>query len=151
MSRARWAAALLNLGGALMLLGATLDLTMARPPAAWHEALGGPVGALPAPVARLLLALVHALGGSLFAGALAVVLLANGPVRRGDRAAGLAIAAVALVGEGGNGPQMVRAGLNYGWGVLAYLVPVGLGLLLAYVPTPAFGAGARQSIRRPGA
>ncbi|MBK5299170.1 MAG: hypothetical protein JJE40_18615 [Vicinamibacteria bacterium] len=139
MTRARVALALLNLGGGLMILGAGYDLLLDAPPLFWAELLGQPLSNLPPAVARLLMALVHALGGTLLAAGVVVLLLVNGPVRRGDQTTALAVLVLVCVGEGGNGLQMIRAGGSYGWGALAMIVPAIVGLLLAYVPSPAFG------------
>ncbi len=149
MTRARVALALLNLSGGLMILGAGYDLALDAPPLLWAELLGQPPSSLPPAVARLLMALVHALGGTLLAAGVVVVLLVNGPVRRGDRTTALAVLVLVCLGEGGNGLQMVRAGGSYGWGVLAVILPALLGLLLAYVPSPAFGqASSSRSMAR---
>lgn len=139
MTRARVALALLNLSGGLMILGAGYDLLLDAPPLFWAELLGQPLSNLPPAVARLLMALVHALGGTLLAAGVVVLLLVNGPVRRGDQTTALAVLVLVCVGEGGNGLQMIRAGGSYGWGALAMIVPAIVGLLLAYVPSPAFG------------
>lgn len=139
MTRARVALALLNLSGALMILGAGVDLSLAAPPLFWAAWLGPSPARLPAGAVTLLMALVHALGTTLLAAGVVVLLLVNGPVRRGDRTSVVAVLVLVCVGEGGNGLAMIRAGASYGWGVLAVILPALAGLVLAHVPSPVFG------------
>jgi hypothetical protein len=132
MTRDRASVLLLNLGGVLMGIGALLDLSVSEPPALWEVLLGQSPSGLPAPVQQLLVSLLHALGSVLLAASLAVLLLVNGPVRRRDLSSGVAVLILAIVGEGGNGLQMILLGGTYGWGVLLYILPIVLGLLLRY-------------------
>ena len=111
-------------------VGALLDLSISEPPALWETLLDQSPSSLAAPVQQLLLALLHALGSVLLAASVAVLVLVNGPVRKRDPAAGFAVLILAVVGEGGNGLQMILLGGTYGWGVLVYILPIVLGLVL---------------------
>jgi hypothetical protein len=145
MTRDRVSVILLNVGGVLMGIGALLDLSVAEPPALWEVFLGQSPSGLPAPVQQLLVSLLHALGSVLLAASLAVLLLVNGPVRRRDPSSGLALLMLAIVGEGGNGLQMILLGGAYGWGVLLYIVPIVLGLLLRYASPESSASGSSNA------
>jgi len=139
VTRARAALALLNGSGALMILGACYDLSLDAPPPFWAGVLGQSPSMVSPGESILLMALLHALGGTLLAAGVVVLLLVNGPVRRGDRTTALAVLVLVCLGEGGNGLQMIRAGGTYGWGVVAVILPAVIGLVLAFVPPPVFG------------
>jgi hypothetical protein len=140
--RRRFVLALLTVGATLMTAGGIGDLLLRRPPTAWDTVVGAPVASLPPGVSALLLTLLHTLGGALAACGLAVFALAYGPLRRGERWAGPAIAAVALLSDGLNAWGMARLGLGYFWAPLAFVGLVLLGVLLAFLPTPVFPAAA---------
>jgi hypothetical protein len=52
---------------------------------------------------------------------------------------------LAIVGEGGNGLQMILLGGAYGWGVLLYIVPIVLGLLLRYASPESSASGSSNA------
>ncbi len=143
--RRRIALILLTLGAVLMIGGGVGDLLLREPPAAW-DAVVAPVGSLPPGAARLLLTLLHTLGGALAACGLAVLALVYGPLRRGERWAGPAVAVVALLSDGLNAWGMGSLGLSYFWGPLAFTLLVLLGLLLAFLPGPVFSASAPVAV-----
>jgi len=131
---------LLTLGAVLMIGGGVGDLLLREPPAAWDRVIGTPVANMPPGDARLLLTLLHTLGGALAACGLAVLAVVYGPLRRGERWAGPVVAVVALLSDGLNAWGMSRLGLSYFWGPLAFALLVLLGLLLAFLPGPVFPA-----------
>ena len=146
--RRRIALILLTLGAVLMIGGGVGDLLFWEPPAAWDAVVGVPVASLPPGAARLLLTLLHTLGGALAACGLAVLALIYGPLRRGERWAGPAVAVVALLSDGLNAWGMGSLGLSYFWGPLAFALLVLLGLLLAFLPGPVFPASAPVAAER---
>lgn len=141
---------LLTLGAVMMIGGGVGDLLLQEPPAAWDGVVGTPVASLPPGAARLLLTLLHTLGGALAACGLAVLAVVYGPLRRGERWAGPVVAVVVLLSDGMNAWGMGRLGLSYFWGPLAFALLVLLGLLLAFVPGPVFPASARVAADRSG-
>ena len=134
---------LLTLGAVMMIGGGVGDLLIREPPAAWEGVVGAPIASLPPGAARLLLTLLHTLGGALSACGLAVLAVVYGPLRRGERWAGPVVAVVVLLSDGLNAWGMARLGLSYFWGPLAFALVILLGLLLAFVPGPVFPASAR--------
>ncbi len=98
-----------------MVLGGIGDLLLASPPDLWSHHLGQPVGSLSPGVARLLMCLLHALGSALVASGIATLFLISGPLRRGDRFAGLAITMVVVLSDGVNAFQIRQLGAFYEW------------------------------------
>ena len=121
-----------------MVLGGIGDLLVVSPPDAWSVLLGEPAGSLSPPVARLLIALLHALGSALAASGIAALFLINGPLRRGERWAGLAIALVVVLSDGANGLQIYLLGIFYFWVPLTFVALVLLGLIIAFLSPPVF-------------
>ena len=93
-----------------MVLGGMGDLLVASPPDLWSHPLGQPVGSLSPTVARLLIHLLHALGSALMASGIAALFLINGPLRRGEKWAGVAIALVVVLSDGANALQIYLFG-----------------------------------------
>ncbi|MEZ4452101.1 MAG: hypothetical protein R3B09_21735 [Nannocystaceae bacterium] len=136
--RARVGLRLAQLGALLHVVGGATDLSMtALQP--FHEAFleVGPGGA-PAPVAALILALLHALGAALVAAGAAMWTLLTHHRRSGARWAALVAAALAVGAEGMVGIQMLGLGLHFGAipAAIAGLVVVGVALML--LPRPGF-------------
>jgi len=121
-----------------MVVGGVGDLLVASPPDLWSQPLGQPVGSLPPAVARLLICLLHALGSALIASGIATLLLINGPLRRGGRWPGVAIALVVVLSDGMNALQIYLFGGFYFWVPLTFVGLVLLGLLLAFLPPAVF-------------
>lgn len=145
--RARVGLRLAQLGALLHVVGGTIDLSMtALQP--FHEAFleVGPGGA-PAPVAALILALLHALGAALVAAGATMWMLLAHHRRGGARWAALVTLLLALGAEGMVGVQMLALGLGFGAipAAIAGLVIVGVALML--LPRPGFAAP--TSIARP--
>ncbi len=139
--RRRVSTVLLNGGAGLMVLGGVGDLLLASPPDLWSQPLGQSVDSLPPAVARLLMCLLHALGSALIASGIAALFLINGPLRRGERWAGVAIALVVVLSDGVNALQIyLFAGVHYWvfWVPLTFVGFVLLGLVLACLPPALF-------------
>jgi hypothetical protein len=144
MSR-RWASTvLLNGGAGLIVLGGIGDLLLVSPPELWSHGLGQPVGSLPPAVARLLMCLIHALGSALVASGIALLFLIRGPLRRGERWTGAAIALVVVLADGMNALQIYLFGGSYFWVPLTFVGLVLLGLVLVHLPPPVFPAASRE-------
>jgi hypothetical protein len=142
----RWLSiVLLNCGAGLMVLGGIGDLFLASPPELWSHPLGQPVGSLSPAVTRLLMALLHALGSALVASGIATLCLINGPLRRGEKWAGAAIALVVVLSDGANALQMYLFGVFYFWVPLTFVGLVLLGLMLAFLPPAIFAAASEES------
>jgi hypothetical protein len=136
--RRRISVLLLNCGAGMMILGGLGDLLIRTPPDAWSPLVGQPVAALSPGIARLLIALLHALGSALIASGIAVLFVVNGPFRRGAKWAGITIAVLAILSDGMNAFQIFRLGASYFWVPLTFAVLVLSGLVVAFVPSPAF-------------
>ncbi len=137
MFRARLALIVLNLSAILVLLGASYDLFTPSLPAQQLVFLGVAENQLDPRTAQLVLALLRALGGCLIAVGISALFLVNYGVRRGRDWAAIAVVVLIWTAEGMNSIQMYRVGSPF-W---APLIPVGLtalGVVLAYVPSPAF-------------
>ena len=142
--RRRVSTVLLNGGAGLMVLGGVGDLLLVSPPELWSQPLGQPVGTLPPAVARLLMSLLHALGSALIASGIAVLFFINGPLRRGERWTGVAIALVAVLADGVNALQIYLFGGFYFWVPLTFVGLVLLGLALAHLPPAVFPAASKR-------
>ena len=141
--RKRVSTMLLNGGAGLVVLGGVGDLLLTSPPDLWSGPLGQPVDSLPPAVARLVMCLLHALGSALIASGIAALFLINGPLRRGERWTGFAIALVVVLADGVNALQIyLFGGFHYWvfWAPLAFVGLVLLGLTLAQWPPAVFPA-----------
>jgi hypothetical protein len=136
--RRRISMLLLNCGAGMMVLGGLGDLLIHTPPDAWSPHLGQPVASLSPGTARLLMALLHALGSALMASGIAVLFVINGPFRRGAKWAGVTIGLLAILSDGMNAFQIFRFGANYFWVPLTFTGLVLTGLVIAFVPTPVY-------------
>jgi hypothetical protein len=145
--RRRVSIVLLNGGAGLMVSGGVGDLLLASPPDLWSQPLGQSVDSLPPAVARLLMCLLHALGSALIASGIAALFLINGPLCRGERWAGVAIALVVVFSDGVNALQIyLFGGFHYWifWMPLTFVGFVLLGLMLAYLPPALFPSGRKK-------
>ena len=150
-SRRRLSILLLNGGAGLMVLGGIGDLLMTSPPELWSSFLGQPAGSLPPGVARLLMGLLHALGSALVASGVTALFLINGPLRRGEKWAGVALALVVVLSDGVNALQMYLLGAFYFWVPLIFVGLVLAGLGLALLPPAVFPAAGEDLRTKPGA
>lgn len=82
---------LLNLAAGLIVVRGFYDIFLRQLPAHLISYLGNVVGELDAQFERLVLALLHALGGGLIAVGLAALVLINGPIRNRERWAGATV------------------------------------------------------------
>src|SRR5262249_23251973 len=129
MNRRRLGLVLLNLAGVLVIAGALYDLFVPSVPPN-HLAYLGAIGGLDTRYAELDLAMLRSIGGCLLAVGVTTVILANGPVRRGEPWS--LVAAVVLVGvaEGNNAYRMYP--FNSPWyGPLGFAVLAIVGASLA--------------------
>lgn len=145
VGRRRLSILLLNCGAGFMVLGGIGDLLIGSPPDFWSHFLGQPVVSIPPPVARLLMALLHALGSALVASGVAALFLINDSLRCGKRWAGVAIALVVVLSDGVNAFQIYRFGASYFWAPLTFVGLVLIGLMLAFLPPAVFPAASEDS------
>lgn len=110
MSRRAVGLVLLNAAGVLVTAGALYDLLVPSVPANHLAYLGAADGQLDPRYAALDLALLRALGGCLLAVGATALILANGPVRRGEGWARVAVAVLVGVAEGNNAYRMYPFG-----------------------------------------
>lgn len=70
----------------------------------------------------------------------AALFLINGPLRRGERSAWVAIVLVVVLSDGVNALQIYLFGVFYFWVPLTFVGLVLLGLVLAFLPPAVFPA-----------
>jgi hypothetical protein len=121
---------LLNAAGVLVLAGGLYDLLVPSVPANHLAYLGVTDGRLDPRYAELDLALLRSLGGCLLAVGVTALVLANGPVRRGEGWARLAVAVLVGVAEGNNAYRMYPFGAPW-YGPLGFAVLAVAGAALA--------------------
>ena len=90
---------LLNFAAGLIVVGGFYDLFLSQMPAHLITYLGSVVVEPDAQIERLVLALLHALGGGLVAVGLTVLILINGPLRRRERWACATILMMVVLSE----------------------------------------------------
>jgi hypothetical protein len=108
MNRRRVGLVLLNVAGVLVIAGALYDLLVPSVPANHLAYLGAATDQLDPRYAELDLAMLRSIGGCLLAIGVTTILLANGPVRRGEPRSLLAAAVLVAVAEGNNAYRMYR-------------------------------------------
>ena len=106
MSRRAVGLILLNAAGVLVIAGALYDLLVPSVPVNHLAYLGVPGGRLDPRYAKLDLAMLRSIGGCLLAVGVTALVLANGPVRRGEGWARVVVAALVGVAEGNNAYRM---------------------------------------------
>lgn len=143
MFRARLALVVLNLSAILVLLGASYDLATPSLPAHQLAFLGVAESQLDPRTAQLVLALLRALGGCLIAIGMGTLFLVNYGVRRGRNWAAITVLVMIGMAEGLNAIQMYRVGSPF-WAPLILVGLVAVGVVLAYVPSPAFPTETRH-------
>jgi len=89
--------------------------------------------------------LLHALGSALVASGIATLFLISGPLRRGDRFAGLAITMVVVLSDGVNAFQIRQLGAFYFWVPLTFVGLVLVGLMLALLLPAVFPAASKDA------
>lgn len=140
MTRRTIGLGLLNLSGMLVIVGALYDLLIPSVPANHLAYLGAADHRLETPYSRLDLAMLRSIGGCL----LTALILANGPIRRGERWARVAVAVLVGVAEGNNAYRMYPFGSPW-YGPLGFAVLAVAGAALAGPPQP---TGAQPSSAR---
>jgi hypothetical protein len=124
---------LLNTAGVLVITGALYDLLVPSVPPNHLAYLGVPDGQLDPRYAELDLAMLRSLGGCLLAIGVTALVLANGPVRRGEGWARVGVAVMIGVAEGNNSYRMYPFGGPW-YGPLGFAVLAVAGAALAGPP-----------------
>ncbi|HEY2156802.1 MAG TPA: hypothetical protein VGH33_14320 [Isosphaeraceae bacterium] len=142
MSRRAVGLFLLNAAGVLVIAGALYDLFVPSVPANHLAYLGADAGGLDPRYAELDLAMLRSIGGCLMAVGVTALVLANGPVRRGEGWARVAVAVLVGVAEGNNAYRMYPFASPW-YGPLGFATLVVTGAVLAGPPRlpPADRAG----------
>ena len=143
MNRRAVGLTLLNAAGVLVMLGALYDLLVPSVPAAHLAYVGATDGRLDPRYAELDLAMLRSIGGCLLAVGATTLVLANGPVRRGETWARLTIAVLVGVAEGNNAYRMSPF-------VSLWYVPLGFAVLAVAGAALAGPTRAGASRRNPG-
>ena len=133
MSRRAVGLVLLNAAGVLVIAGALHDLLVPSVPVNHLAYLGAADGRLDPRYAALDLALPRALGGCLVAVGVTALALANGPVRRGEGWARVAVAVLVGVAEGNNAYRMYPFDSPW-YGPLGFAVLAIIGAALVMPP-----------------
>ena len=121
MNRRKIGVALLNVAGVLVIAGACYDLLVPSVPANHLAYLGTAADRLDSRYVELDLAMLRSIGGCLLAVGVTTIILANGPVRRGEPWSLLAAVILVGVAEGNNAYRMYR--FNAPWyGPLGFAV-----------------------------
>ena len=133
MNRQKIGRIMLNVAGVLVILGALYDLVVPSVRANHLAYLGAKADRLDPRFAELDLAMLRSIGGCLLAVGVSTIVLANGPVRRGERWS--LWTAVLLVGlaEGNNAYRMFPFKSPW-YGPLGFVVLALVGVVLAMPP-----------------
>jgi len=123
----------LNVAAVFVVAGSLYDLLVPSVPANHLTYLGAADGRLDPRYAELDLAMLRSIGGCLLAIGVTALVLANGPVRRGEGWARLAVAVLVVVAEGNNAYRMYPFGSPW-CGPLAFAVLAAAGAALARPP-----------------
>ena len=133
---------LLYAAGVLVIAGALYDLFVPSVPANHLAYLGTVDGWLDPRYAELDLAMLRSIGGCLLAVGLTALVLTNGPVRRGEGWARVAVAVLVGLAEGNNAYRMYPFASPW-YGPLGFAVLTATGAILTCPPRlqPARRAG----------
>ena len=137
MTRQTLGLVLLNLAGALVIVGASYDLLVPSVPANLLAYLRV-AGQLDSRFAQLDLAMLRAIGGCLLAVGITTLILTNGPVRRGERWARFTVAILVAVAELNNAYRMYPFHSPW-YGPFAFALLAIAGAVLASPPRLAGG------------
>jgi hypothetical protein len=121
---------LLNVTGVLVIAGSLYDLLVPSVPANHVAYLGAVDGQLDQRYADLDLAMLRSIGGCLLAIGVTALVLANGPIRRGESWARVSVVVLVGVAEGNNAYRMFPFGSPW-YGPLGFAVLVVAGAILA--------------------
>jgi hypothetical protein len=125
--------ALLNVAGVLVITGSLYDLLVPSVPSEHLAYLGAVDGQVDPRYAELDLAMLRSIGGCLLAVGLTALVLANGPVRRGEGWARVVLIVLVGVAEGNNSYRMFWVGAPW-YGPLGFAVLAVAGAVLARPP-----------------
>jgi hypothetical protein len=128
---------LLNIASVLVIAGSLYDLLVPSMPPNHLAYVGAIDGRIDPRYAELDLAMLRSIGGCLLAVGVTALVLTNGPVRRGEGWARVAVAVLVGVSEGNNAFRMYPFGSPW-YGPLGFAVLVVVGAAFA---RPATGGG----------
>jgi hypothetical protein len=131
LSRRKVGLVLLNVAGALVIAGSCHDLLVPAVPPNHLAYVGVTAEQLDTRYAALDLGMLRAIGGCLLAIGVTSLVLTNGPVRRGEGSAQVALLVLVGVSEGINSYKMARFGSPW-YGPLAFVVLTAVGVALAW-------------------
>lgn len=106
MNPRRMGLVLLNVAGILVIVGALYDLLVPTVPQNHLRYLGVADGQLEPRFSQLDLAMLRSIGGCLLAIGVTTLILANGPIRRGESWARLTVVILVGIAEGNNAYRM---------------------------------------------
>jgi hypothetical protein len=124
---------LLNTAGALVIAGALYDLYVPSMPANHSRYVGAAGSQLDPRFAELDLAMLRSIGGCLLAIGVTTLILANGPIRRGEAWARIAVTILVGISEGNNAYRMFPFDSPW-YGPLGFTVIAVTGAALATAP-----------------
>jgi hypothetical protein len=130
MSTRRAGLLALNFAGTLVIAGSLYDLLVPSVPRNHLAYVGAIDGRLDPRLAELDLAMLRSIGGCLLAIGVVTLILTNGPIRRGEGWARVAVAALVGVSEGNNAYRMYPFGSPW-YGPLGFAVLAVVGAALA--------------------
>ncbi|MDX2038206.1 MAG: hypothetical protein SFX72_16275 [Isosphaeraceae bacterium] len=132
MSRRFVGLTLLNLAGVGVIMGSLYDLLIADVPANHLRYLGISDSSIDPRFAALDLAMLRSIGGCLMAIGITTLVLANGPIRRGEAWALATVVVLVALSEGNNAYRMYRFGSPW-YGPLGFAIAVVVGAVLVGV------------------
>ncbi len=127
---------LLNVAGILVILGSLYDLLVPTVPSNHLLYLGAVDGQLAPRYAQLDLAMLRSIGGCLLPIGLTTLILANGPIRRGESWARLTVIILVGISEGNNAYRMFPFDSPW-YGPLGFALITVIGAALAAAPPKA--------------
>ena len=127
---------LLNVAGILVILGSLYDLLVPTVPSNHLLYLGEADGQFATRCAQLDLAMLRSIGGCLLPIGLTTLILANGPIRRGERWACLTVILLVGISEGHNAYRMFPFDSPW-YGPLGFALITVIGAALAAAPPEA--------------
>jgi hypothetical protein len=130
MTRRTLGLIVLNIAGVLVIAGSLYDLFVPSVPRNHLVYLGKADGALDPRYAELDLAMLRSIGGCLLAIGIAVLVLTNIPIRRGEAWARVAVVLLVGLAEGNNSYRMFAFGSPW-YGPLGFALLAAAGSLLA--------------------
>ena len=136
---------LLNVAGILVILGSLFDLLVPSAPENHLHFLGGSDGQFDRRYEQLDLAMLRSIGGCLLPIGITTLILANGPIRRGERWARLTVAILVGVSEGNNAYRMFPFDSPW-YGPLGFVLVTVTGAALAKAPPKEISSAASKDL-----